>query len=800
MPGTVRLVDAQGVFHDVPEEQAQLAVEHGLRAPTSDEQAARLGAQAREADYGGVGGGIRAAGTALARGATLGLSDLAARALGGEQAAADLDALREENPLISAGGELVGTLAPALLSGGAATPAGLAARAGAGVRELGAGAGMLGQVGAAALGGVTEGALYGAGQGLSEVALSQDPLTWERAASTIGSNMLFGGAIGGIAGAGSSLVERGLQRAGRAIDEGMAARAAADAVPGDLSGLDAAGLREARAAEVERLAGDKATQRAAARSSVVDDMLTYRSTVQDANPWLAVTEGEDAARLTKANRALRNALDDAKGLRENPTALAKPLRVEEQSLENAIANRAELAQKLEAANQKIAKDLGENLATLPDSATHVELSGKAARRYASYADVKLPKGGALSVARDDAQGFLDALASGEVSGEGRQALDKLPDLLEQNRAMQARIKAATAPLTPKAELASERLTAIDAARDALASPAAASMAEQAFSGTAFGAITGLAHAIPGVGSIPGVAHFVGAKGAELASRLVFGKLGEAVGAAGERAVTAAKSFIDVASKAAPLAPVLATKVLGGLRYARERDGEEQPKSLPELYRKRTDEVKALTAYDETGVPKMRPAARQAVADQLRPIGAASPVLADRLEALAARRIEYLSSIMPRRPDLAGLQTGPDRWQPSEMEMRSWARSAAALEDPHAVFERAIHGQVTPEDISAMRAVYPEMLSSFISEVSAQLPTLRATLPHERRLALSMLTGQPVDPALDPRVLRVLQGQFTDEVGTAGGTQAPKAMPQFGSLKKSPDAPTPAQNRAQGAHA
>jgi hypothetical protein len=46
--------------------------------------------------------------------------------------------------------------------------------------------------------------------------------------------------------------------------------------------------------------------------------------------------------------------------------------------------------------------------------------------------------------------------------------------------------------------------------------------------------------------------------------------------------------------------------------------------------------------------------------------------------------------------------------------------------------------------------------------------------------------------MDPRVLRILQGTFTAEEGSEGGTQAPRAQPQFGSVTK-PEA-TPAQQR------
>jgi hypothetical protein len=56
----------------------------------------------------------------------------------------------------------------------------------------------------------------------------------------------------------------------------------------------------------------------------------------------------------------------------------------------------------------------------------------------------------------------------------------------------------------------------------------------------------------------------------------------------------------------------------------------------------------------------------------------------------------------------------------------------------------------------------------------------------------MFSGVAVDPALDPKVLAILQGSFANEEGSEGGTEAPRPEPQFGSVTK-PE-PTPAQQR------
>lgn len=723
MPGeTIRLVDTQGQIRDVPVEAAGAALEGGgWRVPTHEEESSRVAAQAREAEYGGAGGAIKAGLAGAARGVSLGLSDVAARALGGEDTAIALQGLREENPVISAGSEIAGALAPTLLSAGASTPASAAAAAGRGVVE------SVGGLGGRIAGGALEGALYGAGSGVSELALSRDPLTFERAASTISSHALFGAAAGAVTGGVAGSVERGLARAKGAIDEFAAARAARDAIAPDLAELDAKGLRAAQELEL----GNIETARVPQRQQIADDLAAFRKQAKDDALFLA-TKGikEDGInvlgkRTLKADQALDRLLDNPKALASRPQRALDALQQQESALEG-------IAEKADQLRIRFAAD---------------------------------------------------------TSGDRVAALEKIPAALEQNRALQARIAQVVAEPT------SERLTAIAAAKDALSTPAPPKgIIEQAFGGTAFGAITGAASAIPVLGQIPGVAHFIGAKGAELAAKVVFGRLGSGIAGQAERASAAVGAFLGASKAASPYAPVIATKVLGALRYAPERGGQEpsgKSTTLASAYKARTDEIKSQTAYDATGIPRMRPEARAAIGERLKPVRAVDPILADRIETIAARRLEYLSGLIPRRPDIAGVQIGPDHWQPSDMAMRTWARSAAAVEDPDGVLERAAHGAVTPEDADALRNVYPEKLADFTQQVAAGLPTLRETLPYARRLSLSILTGQPVDPSMDPAIMRVFQAQFQYE------PEQPRAQPQFGSVKNRTEVGTASQRREEG---
>ena len=137
--------------------------------------------------------------------------------------------------------------------------------------------------------------------------------------------------------------------------------------------------------------------------------------------------------------------------------------------------------------------------------------------------------------------------------------------------------------------------------------------------------------------------------------------------------------------------------------------------------------------------------------------------------------------------------GPDTWRPSNNAIRTFARYVAAAGDPGGVEDRLADGSLSPEDAESYREIYPERYAALQRSILERLPELRESLPYAKRLSLSIFSGVAIDPALDPRIFRQYQAQFTNEEGSEGGTQAPAPAPQFGSVK-APE-PTKAQERA-----
>jgi len=168
------------------------------------------------------------------RGATLGLSDVAAVGLGKAAGVDVQEALREtqaRSPIASTVGEVAGGIGALLTPTGAAgslgaagrvlsAPARMAVQAGEQVAAR-AGANIFARAGAA---GVTEGAILGVGQTISEAALGDPDLTVQKAVGNIG--------LGAVLGGGVNLAGRGILEVGnKAITGGLSQLSKSEAIP-----------------------------------------------------------------------------------------------------------------------------------------------------------------------------------------------------------------------------------------------------------------------------------------------------------------------------------------------------------------------------------------------------------------------------------------------------------------------------------------------------------------------------------------------------------------------------------------
>ncbi len=213
-----------GELSEAPEdviERGRYTNNPGTVAPLEQQMAEAIRGE-QEREYGGVGSGFAAAGLGALDALSFGGSNALIRAGGGERL---LRGLNEQHPYATGAGELGGVLAASLLPGGLGaaegrlaallragesgaeaakaiegasgltkalsyTPAGLASRAS---QRLGAGiGGLVGTVTAE----TAEGAAYGFGHGVGQLALKDEPFSAEALWSELGVTPILGGAVG----------------------------------------------------------------------------------------------------------------------------------------------------------------------------------------------------------------------------------------------------------------------------------------------------------------------------------------------------------------------------------------------------------------------------------------------------------------------------------------------------------------------------------------------------------------------------------------------------------------------------
>ena len=378
---------------------------------------------------------------------------------------------------------------------------------------------------------------------------------------------------------------------------------------------------------------------------------------------------------------------------------------------------------------------------------------------------------------------LDLMHLTDTTTARATALSKVPEALERNKALQARLDALDAPqMSPRLEALQNHM------KDLAAPKAGPTIAAKVRAAGAYAAVTAAGHAV-----LPGFAGFAIAPLGALAAAKALGEkagpaLASAVRASTARTARAVDAFLAVtkgAKRVAPkLAGILASKVLASAKFA---PGPDLPAdaSIADHYGRVSREIASQVVPTPAGL-KVRPGARRAMAAQLQPLAAHAPVLADRLETRAVARLEFMAAKMPKSTQI-GTLTIP----PTDIEIRKFARYVAAADDPGGIEERLAEGNASPEDAEVMRTLYPARFAHIVGQAMAQADQL----PYQRRLSLSYFTGAPVDAAMDPRVLAGIQATYAAEPGSAGGTMAPRPAPTTGSIKK-PDY-TPAQRHAGG---
>lgn len=400
----------------------------------------------------------------------------------------------EFSPNAYLGGELaMGVAGSGVGLGGAVTRgAGAVERAIAGEAP-----GVLTRIGAKAGAGAFEGGMYGLGEGVSQVAKTEGPVTAEGALATIGSNVLGGAVVGGLAGgAGQVLSEtntavkgyRAKQMATAAekaenklaknlADEGVEREAYSKVAHLDETGTKnyiteaEEGIKARKAADI---AENEAQQRAERQLIQDEKARRMEKLYDDAKTWqdkrveefIQVEDSSIAAHMGGARKKIQRGLDDRnefltkegvgkfqKGLAEEETALGRILQGSDEILETAAERQQKLYDGLPKPTGEAAPLMQGPFPRGPGGKVPKEakiaLTAEEAAAYHEWANpnMKRPKTSKpLYVTDQELAAFTRAVELGEAVPFEVSVVNKAMKQLEDNQAMQRAFREAQADI------------------------------------------------------------------------------------------------------------------------------------------------------------------------------------------------------------------------------------------------------------------------------------------------------------------------------------------------------------------
>lgn len=758
MPGQKVPVVKDGQVGTVPAEQLGTALQSGIRLAAPDE----VHKATTEFKYGDrldmpLGMAHPAASIAALRGATAGLSDPAllagARYFGGQElegkAREALVGLKEANPWRTLGGEVGGMVAAnAALPN--ASPIGQIGKLGATAEGAvtGARAATLGgRLAQSALSygvrGAVEGGAIGAGYAASDAALEDKELTGEKLLAGARGGALTGGLLGAGTGAAGELLGAGARKLGEAVSGSLKGESVADALEG--------------------FAGKKMFKGA---GPLIRD---ERAAAKFAGG------GEEVGRIF--NRELETAgkskIQSAEALGDFATEHAEKLGAELGDMRASLDRLpdAERYQPKVADLIKVAmKEIGEPLSAKPMFEADAQAFGKALESVGVSTGYLKPGGGGIAnpEARVSFEGYaqirkaladkayrvtgntpslnpsphvddlrqLKALWEEEFTKSAENAAKgENPTWREGYEALKKRYQATRiiSDITKDAELRGNRNNTLGLTDYVLSAGALATGHPVGAVATAFGNKIAKGYGnqiLASLASDLAKTKFLQSAGSSVDRSLIDGVRG----LLGEGARTA----VDTVSAEAGARSASSPPRLGHLplsAYDREVNDAQSAATNPRAHVLRAaQEFEGIEGHD--------------------------PELFNALVAKSQRAAEFLASKVPKGTvDARSLTPHLEKPIVSDAEKAEFLTYVRAVRNPMSVIADLKNGSLVPEEVEALRAVYPKIFKRLQEMVGAGLREATKKPSYQATIRLGILFDTPTDATLDPTFVHAVQGTF-----------------------------------------
>ena len=785
-PVPVRLEN--GTVATVPVESLRQALTQRAQIISPEEHAQAV----QQAHYGDTVHALETAGIGAVEGATLGLSSVGIRALGGPEAAATVKAMNTVNPKARVAGNVLGMTGAALLTGGEsavgelgegavakgagelaaeAAPRALGATetasAGRGVLRqgldvLGSPTRALGAVGEAVERGVgklmpweahslagkltqaaiktgargaAEGGLMGAGDWVSEEALDPNPeLSGQRLLASVGHGALLGGLGGGALGVGGEL--------GRDVLGRIAPHVADMAGEQAFRALNARGkateLAEAIPGGVKALGKELIDSGAVQAGNNIEQIAEKLPALREAAGQAVDDFGVKADAAGHAGPKLRNVLDTVrKEVMPRLEALPSFNQGAIERVNGFLDDLAKAAAPGFSDAQKEAFHEATALGLRPNEALRVPALADASTSFQQARDLRARLDDAIRYTKPSlgapANEVNDALKGARTAFESEieNALDRAAPKMTAEPGLLDQYKSA--------KLKYRRLALADEIAERSVN---ARIQNRAFSPTDYlaGGVGAVAGAISGhglLGLATSVGHRVVRERGNATAAVLMDKIGSLAGVRNALARAEREEGRAVAralGNESRAEPTLKTHGFG--TYKEKRDAVMEAATNAEQH--------AQTVQAATGSFAQH-----------------SPKVAQAFHLAALKTTMYLASQLPKPPDptLEKMTPRLADYEPPSSVKAKFARQFNAAHDPISVLHGCATGSVTLDEVHTLENCHPAWLEDQRAKLREGMLELEKPLPLERAIAISKFLGEPVTPIMRPDFIAARQAAY-----------------------------------------
>lgn len=162
-----------------------------------------------------------------------------------------------------------------------------------------------------------------------------------------------------------------------------------------------------------------------------------------------------------------------------------------------------------------------------------------------------------------------------------------------------------------------------------------------------------------------------------------------------------------------------------------------------------------------------------------------PSLKLEMQARLATASGFLQSKLPVDYTVGTSPFG-SQFEPSDQEVETFMRYAAAVDKPLEVIDRMSEGTVTPEEIEALKMVHPDLYARLQRTVMDGIIAKGSEIPYSSKLMLSSIFDMPTDYTLQPEFVAEMQDFFADQdQGAQSAQQTARPKTQKSKLKLNP---------------